>query len=107
MNRKITKYNEEIVRTEKKIAELQAYLKGIRSALREVENDEIIKSIRGMKLDSKELVEMLEKIQDGTLSFQSNEESESEKEEGSFQYQDNLLEEEREEEQDYEKKEFE
>lgn len=107
MNRKITKYNEEIVRTEKKIAELQAYLKGIRSALREVENDEIIKSIRGMKLDSKELVEMLEKIQDGTLSFQSNEEPESEKEEGSFQYQDNLLEEEREEEQDYEKKEIE
>lgn len=92
MNRKIKKYNEEIIRTEKKISELQAYLKGIRCALKEVENEEIIKSIRGMKLNNKELVEMLEKIQDGTLTLQV-EEPESDKEDGSFTFQKELMEE--------------
>ena len=50
MNRKIKKYLDEIEKTEKKIADLEMYLKGVRSALKEEENNEMIKSIRGMKL---------------------------------------------------------
>lgn len=96
MNRKIKKYNDEIIRTEKKISELQAYLKGIRCALKEAENEEIIRSIRGMKLNNMELVEMLEKIQNGNLTFQP-EEPESDEEEGSFAYPKQLMEKETEE----------
>ena len=50
MNKKIRRYLEEIEKTEKKIADLQQYLKGIKSALKEEENNEMIRAIRGMKL---------------------------------------------------------
>ena len=46
VNRRIKKYLDEIDKTERKITELQAYLKGIRSALKQEEDNEIIKSIR-------------------------------------------------------------
>ena len=49
MNRRIKKYLDEIDKTERKITELQAYLKGIRSALKQEEDNEIIKSIRSKK----------------------------------------------------------
>ena len=55
LNRRIKRYLEEIDKTERKIAELQQYLKGVQSALKQEENNEMIKSIRGMKLSSKEL----------------------------------------------------
>lgn len=42
---------EEIEKTEKKISDLQQYLKGIKSALKEEENNEMIRAIRGMKLE--------------------------------------------------------
>ena len=45
LNRKIKKYLDEIEKTEKKIADLEMYLKGVRSALKEEENNEMIKSI--------------------------------------------------------------
>lgn len=69
MNRKIKKYLDEIEKTEKKIADLEMYLKGVRSALKEEENNEMIKSIRGMKLKGQELFDLLNGIQDGTISF--------------------------------------
>ena len=56
MNRKIKKYLEEIDKTEKKMVELQAYLKGIKAALKEEENNEIIRSIRSKHYNSKELL---------------------------------------------------
>lgn len=87
LNRKIKRYLDEIDRTEKKIAELQQYLKGVRVALREEENNEMIKSIRGMKLQGKELFQLLNGIQDGSISFVMNEESEEET--GSFIYNEN------------------
>lgn len=59
MNRKIKKYLEEIDKTEKKMVELQAYLKGIKAALKEEENNEIIRSIRSKHYNSKELLEVL------------------------------------------------
>ena len=68
--------------TEKKIADLEMYLKGVRSALKEEENNEMIKSIRGMKLKGQELFDLLNGIQDGTISFVAS--GESEEESGSF-----------------------
>ena len=47
---------EEIEKTEKKISDLQQYLKGIKSALKEEENNEMIRAIRGMKLEGEELL---------------------------------------------------
>lgn len=70
MNKRIKRYLNEIEKTEKKIAELQQYLKGVRAALKEEENNEMIKSIRGMKLNSQELFELLNGIQDGSIQFQ-------------------------------------
>lgn len=81
MNRKIKKYLDEIEKTEKKIADLEMYLKGVRSALKEEENNEMIKSIRGMKLKGQELFDLLNGIQDGTISFVASGEAE---ESGSF-----------------------
>lgn len=78
MNKKIKKYLDEIEKTEKKIADLQQYLKGLYTALKQEENNEMIKSIRGMKLDSKELFELLNGIQEGTVKFQVNKESDEE-----------------------------
>ena len=46
MNKRIKKYMEEIEQTESKIADLQVYLKGIRNALKEEEDKEMVKSIR-------------------------------------------------------------
>lgn len=59
MNRKIKRYLDEIERTEKKIEELQAYLKGVRVALKAEEENEMIKSICSMKLNSHELFDLL------------------------------------------------
>ena len=83
MNRKIKRYLEEIERTEKKIEELQTYLKGVRVALKAEEENEMVKSIRSMKLNSHELFDLLNGIQDGTIVFQA-EESYSEEGSGSF-----------------------
>lgn len=78
MNKRIKRYLDEIEKTEKKIAELQRYLKGVQTALKQEENNEMIKSIRGMKLSSKELFELLNGIQDGSISFTVEEKSDSE-----------------------------
>ena len=76
LNRRIKRYLEEIDKTERKIAELQQYLKGVQSALKQEENNEMIKSIRGMKLSSKELFDLLNGIQDGRVRFQVDGDSE-------------------------------
>ena len=54
---------EEIHKTEKKITDLQQYLKGLHAALKQEEDNEMIKSIRGMKLDSHALHDLLNGIQ--------------------------------------------
>lgn len=78
MNKRIKRYLAEIEKTEKKIAELQRYLKGVQTALKQEENNEMIKSIRGMNLSSKELFDLLNGIQDGSVSFKVEEVSEEE-----------------------------
>lgn len=76
MNKKIKRYLEEIEKTEKKIADLQQYLKGIKSALKEEENNEMIRAIRGMKLEGKELFQFLENLKDGNVHLEVTRESE-------------------------------
>ena len=78
LNKRIKRYLAEIEKTEKKIAELQRYLKGVQTALKQEENNEMIKSIRGMKLSSKELFDLLNGIQDGSVSFKVEEAYEEE-----------------------------
>lgn len=85
MNKRIQKYLSEIEKTEKKISDLQQYLKGLHTALKQEENNEMIKSIRSMKLEGRELFALLNGIQDGSIVFQTSQEPDEE-ENGSFTY---------------------
>ena len=69
MNRKLHRVLDEIQKTEKKIAEWQEHLKELKLLAEQLENEEIIKTIRSMKLDSHQMLELLEGIQDGTVSI--------------------------------------
>ena len=42
MNKKIKKYLDEIAKTEKKIADLQQYLRGVQAALKQEEDNEMM-----------------------------------------------------------------
>lgn len=55
MNRKLKRYLEEEEKTVAKIAELQEHLKTLRIAKKQEEDTEIIRSIRGMKLDGRKI----------------------------------------------------
>ena len=55
MNKKIKKYLDEIAKTEKKIADLQQYLRGVQAALKQEEDNEMIRCIRGMKMENGQL----------------------------------------------------
>ena len=70
MNRKLKRYLDEEERTVAKIAELQEHLKEVRIAKKQEEDTEIIRSIRGMKLDGRALFSMLNGIQDGAIDLQ-------------------------------------
>lgn len=69
MNRKLHRVLEEIRKTEKKIAEWQEHLKELQLLAEQLENEEIVKTIRSMKLDSHQMLALLEGIQDGTVSI--------------------------------------
>ena len=66
MNKKIKKYLGEIAKTEKKIADLQQYLRGVQAALKQEEDNEMIRCIRGMKMENGQLYNLLDGIQSGT-----------------------------------------
>ena len=74
MNMKLKKILEDIQKTEDKIAELQEHLKRQNTLKQQMEDVEIIKSFRSMKLDSRELLVLLDGIQKGTVTIQMNEE---------------------------------
>lgn len=78
MNKKIKKYLDEIAKTEKKIADLQQYLRGVQTALKQEEDNEMIKCIRGMKMENGQLYDLLDGIQKGTVKFQVSRESDEE-----------------------------
>lgn len=71
MNKRIKKYLEEIEKTEEKIEQLQSYVKGVRVALKQEEDNEIIKSIRSKKMSTEELVDFLSQIQDGSIYLET------------------------------------
>lgn len=68
MNRKLYRVLDEIKKTEEKIAEWQEHLRELKVLAEQLENKEIIKTIRSMKLDSRRMLEFLEGIQSGTVS---------------------------------------
>ena len=62
---------EQIEKTEEKIEQLQSYVKGVRVALKQEEDNEIIKSIRSKKMSTEELVDFLSQIQDGSICLET------------------------------------
>lgn len=72
MNMKLKKILDDIQKTEDKIAELQEHLKRQNTLKQQMEDVEIIKSFRSMKLDSRELLVLLDGIQKGTVTIQRN-----------------------------------
>lgn len=73
MNMKLKKILDDIQKTEDKIAELQEHLKQQNTLKQQMEDVEIIKSFRSMKLDSRELLVLLDGIQKGIVTIQMNE----------------------------------
>lgn len=73
MNKKLKKYLDEGDKIEAKIAELTEQLQSVRSAQEMEENNEIVKSIRMMKLNGRELYELLCGLQDGRMKFSKEE----------------------------------
>lgn len=70
MNVKLVRILDEIQKTEEKIAAWQEHLKELNMRRKQMEDAEIIKGIRSMKLGSREMLALLDGIQDGTVSIQ-------------------------------------
>lgn len=66
---KLKKILDEIQKTEERIAEWQEHLRELNVRKKQMEDMEIIKSIRSMKLDSRSLLKVLDGIQKGTMIF--------------------------------------
>lgn len=69
----IKKLLNDIQKTEDKIAELQEHLKRQNTLRQQMEDIEIVKSFRSMKLDSRSLLVLLDGIQKGTVTIQVDE----------------------------------
>ena len=68
MSTKLGRILDEMDKTERRIAELQ--LKELNMRREQLEDAEIVKSIRILKLDSRKLLEVLDGIRDGSVSLQ-------------------------------------
>lgn len=75
MSTKLGRILDEIEKTERRIAELQEHLKELNMRREQLEDAEIVKSIRILKLDSRKLLEVLDGIRDGSVSLQHIEEN--------------------------------
>lgn len=69
MNLKLNRVIEDIEKNEKKVAEAQAQLKVLRQQRKQLEDQEIIKSIRSMQLSDGDMLRLLYGIQDGNVHF--------------------------------------
>lgn len=69
MNIKLNRVIEDIEKIEKKMAEWQVQLKQLKQQRKQLEDQEIIKSIRSMQLGDAEMLRLLYGIQDGSVSF--------------------------------------
>ena len=67
MNKKLHRVLDEIQKTEEKIAAWQEHLGELNIQKEMLEDAEIIKSVRSMRLNSRELLSILEGIQNGTV----------------------------------------
>lgn len=67
MNRKLHRVLDEIQKTEEKIAVWQEHLGELNVQREMLEDAEIIKSVRSMRLGSRELLSVLEGVQNGTI----------------------------------------
>lgn len=74
MNMRLKKVLDDIQKTEDKILELQEYVKKLKIQKKQMEDAEIIKAIRSMKMDSREMLIFLDGIQNGTVTMQFDEE---------------------------------
>lgn len=74
MNMRLKKVLDDIQKTEDKILELQEYVKKLKIQKKQMEDAEIIKAIRSMKMDSREILTFLDGIQNGTVTMQFDEE---------------------------------
>ena len=74
MNMRLKKVLDDIQKTEDKILELQEYVKKPKIQKKQMEDAEIIKAIRSMKMDSREMLTFLDGIQNGTVTMQFDEE---------------------------------
>ena len=73
MNMRLKKVLDDIQKTEDKILELQEYVKKLKIQKKQMEDAEIIKAIRSMKMDSREMLTFLDGIQNGTVTMQFEE----------------------------------
>ena len=71
---RLKKVLDDIQKTEDKILELQEYVKKLKIQKNQMEDAEIIKAIRSMKMDSREMLTFLDGIQNGTVTMQFDEE---------------------------------
>ncbi len=78
MNRKLHRVLDEIQKTEGKIAVWQEHLSELNAQKELLEDAEIIKSVRSMKLGSRELLAVLEGVQNGTIILSENRETSGE-----------------------------
>lgn len=76
MNKKLNRVLDEIQKTEGKIAVWQEHLRELNVLREQLENQEIVKSVRSMRLDSRKMLEFLEGIQNGTITAESGTEGE-------------------------------
>lgn len=70
MSTRLEKINEEIRRIEKRIALQQDQLKGALQRRKQIENEEIIRSFRSLKLNHGELANVVKGLQDGRVTLQ-------------------------------------
>ena len=69
MSKKLSRYLEDIEKTEKKMAELKAHLEAVRQSQKADEDAEIVRSIRSMNVKGWDLIRLLDSIQNGTVEL--------------------------------------
>ena len=85
MSTKLSRILDEIGRTEEKIAAWQEHLDELNIRKKQLEDEEIIKSIRSMKLDSREMLTFLENIRNGTVPILQAQPGQAMQQEGDMQ----------------------
>lgn len=67
MNKKLSRVLDDIQKTEEKIAVWQEHLRELNALREQLEEKEIVKSFRSLKLEGRQMLEILEGIQNGTI----------------------------------------